>query len=103
MRKAALSCIIVMHNFACVKSGHFEIFNTRFYGHYVFFQNAHLYFVCFFPVIPRDTLWVSRGETFLKIQWVCFTRINFAYYFHEKVSKSPWHLHRWVENVLDHG
>ncbi len=33
-----LSCIIVMHNFACVKSGHFEKCNTRFYGHYVFFK-----------------------------------------------------------------
>jgi hypothetical protein len=29
------SCIIVMHNFACVKSGHFEKCNTPLYGHYI--------------------------------------------------------------------
>jgi len=33
-----LSCIIVMHNFACVKYGHFEKCNTYSYGHYVFFK-----------------------------------------------------------------
>lgn len=46
-----LSCIIVMHNFACVKSEHFENFNTHFYGHYVFFKMP----TCILYVFSRDT------------------------------------------------
>jgi hypothetical protein len=57
-----LSCIIVMHNFACVKSGHLKKCNTRFYGHYVFFSKCPLLFLMFFPLTPGDTLFLPTFQ-----------------------------------------